>query len=153
VNLRLRRPSARGFMLIDVMIATFLVVLLALGFFALHSASTRSAKAGEDYSRAIALAQREIEQLRLVGYNNLGYSQLYSLSLVDGTPNTSPYSFDHVVIDDGSKFSAATALKDGHGRLTIWNINDQVKGVEVQVTWTSQAGNTRNVTLGTAIGS
>ncbi len=149
--LRMFRRS-RGFLLLDILAGTFLLVILVGAFVALHTASIRSGKTGEDYSRAIAIAQRELENLRLVGYDNLSDGHLLDLGLIDPEPTESPYSFKNVVLDDGTRFSAATALNKGDGTCQIWDVSNRVRGVRIIVSWKTKEGNGRSIVLSSAVG-
>ena len=57
-----RAPRVRGFSLIEVLAAFVILALVATALFRLFSASLTNATAAEDYSRALLVAESQLEQ-------------------------------------------------------------------------------------------
>ncbi|MBC8139480.1 MAG: hypothetical protein H8F28_26680, partial [Fibrella sp.] len=82
-----RRSRIRGFNLIEVLIAAFILVAMALMFAAVVPTTMRSVKTSSYYTLAAMVAQRKIEQLvdPSIGYANLNVAALAGDgSYVDG---------------------------------------------------------------------
>ncbi len=70
----MRRARIRGFNLIEVLVAAFILVFMALMVAAVIPSSIRSVKTASSYTLASVIAQRKLDQLTetpAVGYSNL----------------------------------------------------------------------------------
>lgn len=127
------RSRARGFTLVEVMIAMFVFALVTVIFASTLMLSKTASKMNGQYAQAISLAQHKIDQLRAVGYGRLIYTELDDAQIVDPTPATSPYTF--VLVDE-----VASYLPNPTATLTIANATNsydptRVKLVTVTITW------------------
>ncbi len=112
----------------------------------------RSAAMADENSKATQLAARMIEQLRLARFENLNYSTLRGLGLVDEWSGSGPYTFTNIAVDGSIGFSPAKALKNGKGEIEIRDVNVNLKTVVVRIRWTAASRASRIVELETAVG-
>src|SRR5207245_3647035 len=85
-----------GLSLIEVMIAVMVLSFAVATFAPLYPISMRMRSKAENITRASTLAQQKIEQVRALPYTSLTYTGLQANSVVDASPNSSPYSFTSV---------------------------------------------------------
>lgn len=105
----------------------------------------------DETSKATQIAAKEIELLRLVGYDNLERSQLEELGLIDITDDPE-MTFTTLPEDHAMRFSPAAALREGRGVVEIYDVDPVVREVVVTVHWTSASGKPRSVSLTTMVG-
>jgi type IV pilus assembly protein PilV len=133
-----------GFTLIEVMIAVLILSFAVAVFAPLYPLSMRMRSKAENVTRATTLAQQKIEQVRALPYSTVTYSGLRANSLIDASPNSSPYSFTTV---DG----LASKLPEGTGTLTLSTPATDLMQVDVTVTWGGLVQNGNTVTMSTQI--
>ena len=133
-----------GLTLIEVMISVLILSFAVAVFAPLYPISMRMRSKAENVTRATTLAQQKIEQARALPYSSLTYSRLQSNSLIDASPNTSPYSFTTV---DG----LASKLPQGTGTLTLSHPATDLTRADVTITWGGLVQNGNNVTASTLI--
>jgi prepilin-type N-terminal cleavage/methylation domain-containing protein len=133
-----------GLTLIEVMIAVLILSFAVAVFAPLYPISMRMRSKAENITRATTLAQQKIEQVRALPYTSLTYSLLQSNSVIDASPNSSPYSFTSV---DG----VASKLPQATGTLTVSTPATDLKQVDVTVTWGGLVQNGNSVTASTLI--
>jgi prepilin-type N-terminal cleavage/methylation domain-containing protein len=92
------RRAHRGYSLIEVMVATFLLSMAVLTFAALFPVAAKSSKMTGNYAQAVSIAQHKIDQLRAIGYGRLNYTEMLNAGIIDAAPGSDPYEFD--VIDN-----------------------------------------------------
>lgn len=146
-----RARRRRGMMLLDTMIGMMVLSIMSLAFCALMPVMARGQKMSQEVSVANLIAAREMENLRLVGYDNLNYATLRGLGLLDEWSGTGPYTFSNVAQDASRKLSAATSLKNGVGEVSISDASTVLKSVIVTVRWTSPKGTARSVSISTLV--
>ena len=172
-NRRLTSPSrAGGFTIVEVVMAMFVLSMMALMCAAVIPAATRSSHYTADYSQAQSLVMHKINQVQEAGYTNMNGPGLgqSGQDVVDGTP-TSPTasanaggsqsaSFEFTTTDNlwryfpggaNSSGTASTASNRPRGFLSIAPYSpSSVSGVYdfIQVTitvqWTDARGRTQN---------
>jgi len=91
-----RLAGNQGFTLVEVLISMMVLVALTLIFAASVPAGRKAAIVNGQYSQAISLCQHKIDQVRAVGYGRASFVELNDAGFIDGTPTTSPYSFELV---------------------------------------------------------
>ncbi len=101
-------------------------------------------------NRAVALAQKQMEAIKRLGYPNIAPNALLNAGLIDSTTTvaTNTYSFtnvDSLVADD-----AARLLPSGAARVTIEQADIELKRVILRVTW-SENGQTKTYEVGTLV--
>ena len=140
----------RGFSLIEVLLAIFLVALSALMVGAtMPVANVSRAKANLE-DKAMGLAQKQLEAIRGLGYSNASPTQLYSYGLIDSTSTiaTNTYSFSNS--DSAALDSPARILPGGSGKVLIEQVDLDLRRVIVTVSWTDR-GVAKQYVLGTLI--
>lgn len=128
-----RSQPARGFLLIEALVALLILTVGLLGLSTLYSHVTGAAGEAKSRSQAMAQASSKIDELR-----NLLLEADYTASLPNGT-------------------TATTATVDGLEYSMSWTVTDTVSGlqnklVQVGVSWLDRAGNTQTVNLNTILG-
>jgi hypothetical protein len=139
-----RLRSRRGIGLYDAMIAVFLLAAAGAIFGAAFPAGFRSIRQAGDSSKATAIAQAKIEQIRSLRYESLNYACMRAANMIDTSPLVSPYSF--TAVD-----SLATQIKDGAGTIQITDDSPTIKRVVVTVTYSGSSGTNREVVLTTLV--
>lgn len=152
MHIHCRLKKKRGFTLLDAMIGFMVMAFLSLGFVTVTTVLRKSQHMSDDASKAVQIAQRQIEQLRLVGFDNLTYAGLQSLDLLDDWDGEGPFTFSKISIEQATQFSPSAALHDGVGELYIDDIDDNSKKITVIVHWKNKVGEKQSVELETIIG-
>lgn len=146
---RLKR-NKRGFSFIEMMLTVFLVTICA-GIVATAMPTATVGRQKSMYrNRAVALAQRQMEAIKRLGYPNVTANALLNAGLIDSATevSTNTYSFtnvDSLVADD-----AARLLPSGAARVTIEQADIELKRVILRVTW-SENGQTKTYEVGTLV--
>src|SRR5437870_2669406 len=81
-----------GLSLIECMIAVLVLSFAVTVFAALYPISMRVRSKSENVTRAATVCQQVIEQVRGIPYTSLNYAGLQANSIIDASPNTSPFS-------------------------------------------------------------
>ncbi len=135
--------NRRGTTLIDVMVGLVLLTVAGLVYSATFPAGFRAVRQGGESKKAVAIAQAKIEQVKLLGYENLNYETMQSQGVIDSASATSPFVFTSVE-------SLTTQLPNPTGTLAISDYSVTTKLVVVTVNWRSDSI-TRSVTLRTLV--
>ncbi len=135
-----------GLSLIEVMIAVLVLSFAVTVFASLYPLAMRLRSKSENTTRATTLCQQKIEQVRALPYTSLNYSGLQGGSVIDTSPNSSPYSFTSVD-------SLATKLPQGTGSIAISNpgSDPDLTRIDVTVTWGGVVQGGNSVTMSTLI--
>jgi type II secretory pathway pseudopilin PulG len=141
----------RAFTLVDVIFSVLLLAMGSLTVAALMPTMARGQHMSDETSKATQIAAKEIELLRLVGYDNLTRERLEELGLIDVTEEPD-MTFSTLPEDHAMGFSPASVLRDGRGVVEIYDVDPVVREVIVTVYWTSAAGKPRSVSLTTMVG-
>jgi prepilin-type N-terminal cleavage/methylation domain-containing protein len=128
---RSRRGNQRGYSLIEVMVATFLLSLAVLAFSALAPVSAKAAKMNGNYAQAVSIAQHKVDQLRAVGYGRLNYADLLAAEVIDASPNAQPFKFD-------TTEGLANYYPIFTSSITFSDVATDLKQATVTVSWTGQ---------------
>lgn len=134
--------NRRGAGLVDVMIALVLISGAGIVFSAAFPTGISGVRQGGDIKRATMLAQRKVEQVRSLGYENLSYENLHTAGFIDSDSSSGPYSFTSDAI--------AAGLTSPAGELKIDDEDTGLKKISVTVKWNSN-GVQRSVVLQTLI--
>ena len=140
----------RGFSLIEVLIAIFLVVTCMMIVVATMPIATASRTKADLVSRATGLAQKQIEALRGVSYPNLTPTQMLTYGLIDSTTPVATNTYSFTNADALANDSPAVILPNGTGQVTIEQLDFDLRRVTVSVTYNDR-GTTRTVRLGTLV--
>jgi prepilin-type N-terminal cleavage/methylation domain-containing protein len=127
----LKRLRHRGFVLVEMIVAMFIIAIVALIFFATLPMSTKATTAMANTDQVASIIQHKTDQLRGVGYGRLNSSDLQDAEVVDNSKLT----FTTV---DG----LSTALPSGTGSLAISDFNANVKKVTITILWKTRQKNT-----------
>jgi Flp pilus assembly protein TadG len=84
-----RKRPIRGFTLFEVILALFIFLMMSLMFSAVVPTAARSARYGNSYNYAVALAQRKVDQLQEAGWGKLNETDLRSLGIIDASAGVS----------------------------------------------------------------
>ena len=133
-----------GLTLIEVMIAVMVFSFAITVFASLYPLAMRMRSKSENVSRATAIAQKKIEQLRALPYASLTYSGLLANSIVDSSPSASPYAFTSVD-------SLTSQLPEAAGTLTVSTPATDLIRLDVTVTWGGLVTNGNTVTVSTMV--
>ncbi|HWP30281.1 MAG TPA: hypothetical protein VNK96_00940 [Fimbriimonadales bacterium] len=142
----------KGFSVVDCLFAFLVLGIGSLSLMALMSTLGRSHYMSDEMSRAVQIASRQLEQLRIVKYENLEPEKLSSLGLIDPWDGSGPLTFSKLPGEEAVKFSVSHSLKKGIGEVEINDVSDTVREVIVRVKWEAPSGKTRSVELSAIIG-
>ncbi|HRJ96442.1 MAG TPA: type II secretion system protein [Fimbriimonadaceae bacterium] len=142
----------RGALLIDLMIAVFVVGFAALSFFSLFPTIARSHRIARDETVAQQMCVRLIEQLQLLKPSDVDSQTLTALNLIDTGQTASPYSFSHIPLDEASRYSPSQVLQNGRGTLTVTHLDANSVRLDVTIRWVSSKGKEMSVSSGTILG-
>ncbi len=142
--------TRRGFSLIEVLIAVFLVITCMLIVIATMPLATASRNKADRSTKAIGLAQKELEALRGAGYPNLTPTQMYSYGLIDNTTAVSSNTYTFTNADALAYDSPANVLPNGTGTVTVEQLDFDLRRLTVAVTY-RDLNTTKTVRLGTIV--
>lgn len=146
------RKRSRGFTLVDSMIGFLILAIGALAFCATVPVVSRSHHMADEQTKAVQIAQWQIEQVRQTGFLNLTFERLYPLGLVDDWDGDGPMTFTNAPVVQAGRFSPSAQLRNGTGELEIVDHGSDIREARVTVRWTSPAGKDRSVELTTLVG-
>jgi hypothetical protein len=146
---RKRRNS--GAVLVDALIASFLLVLGSLAYFSLIPVVMRGQEISKNQTKAIHIANRVIEHLLLLKPSTLTATNLTQLALIDPGQTAPPYSISNLPLDDGWNYSPAKTLPGGAGVMRITDLSGNTKLVQIEISWDGPKGRI-TYTTGTALG-
>lgn len=135
-----RRRSARGFTLVELMVAMMAMAAMVVIFAASMVLAEKTAHVNGQYAQAISLCQHKIDQLRAVGYGRLNYTELDDAGIIDGTPTSSPFRF--TTVDD-----VAVYLPEATSSLAIQSAGTNVMRATVTLTWRKARHQTQTSTV------
>ncbi len=146
-----RTRLTRGHTLIEVMFASFMALCCALIYTAtVPTANTSRAKADLN-NRATSLAQRQLEEVRLVGFPNLTGPQLFANGMTDSAaPVSGGNTWAWTNTDNAQVDSPAQVLPGGTGQIRVEDVAMDLRRVTVTVSWRERTGN-RTVTFATLV--
>lgn len=120
--------SRRGFSLVEIVVAVFLMSMAVLMFGAFYPTAARASRMSGNHSQAISEVQHKVDQLRAVGYGRLTYGELRAAGIIDASPNAQPYRFDGID-------NLGALLPNAQGTLSISSAGTDLAQVTVRVTW------------------
>lgn len=139
-------------MLIDAMMAVFVLTLGAAAFFSLLPMLDRSQYMAREQSTALQMSNEMVDQLQLLKPSNITVGTLTQLNLIDAGQTGSPYKFSHVPLEESTGYSPAQALKNGVGTMTVTSTDAGSVMVRLTITWDSASGKQGSLSTGTIIG-
>lgn len=145
-----RAGRKRGYSFVEVLFGVALTGALATIVAAAMPVATMSRTKADAANHAQALAQKEMEAARGLGYANLTGAQLFANGLVDDANGTAAGAWAFTNVDAGMSDSPGTALAQGTGLILVDQADVELRRVTVQVTW-RERGATRSYTLSTLV--
>lgn len=145
-----RKSSGKGFSLIEVLFAVFLVALCAVIVAASMPLANKARIRADQYNKALNLAQKQLEAIRGKGYANATPSQLFALGLIDSTSPVATNTYSFTNSDSAALDNPARILPNGMGTVLVEQADLDLRRVIVTVQWNDQ-GTNRQVQLGTLI--
>lgn len=143
-------PRRGGFSFVEVMLAVFLVACLAGVVAAAMPVATLSRTKADASNTASAIAQKQMEAVRGMGYANLTGSTLLSAGLIDSATADASGAFPFTNVDGSVNDSPSTALTGGTGTVFIEQVDTELRRVTVTVNW-NERGKPRSFTLSTLV--
>jgi prepilin-type N-terminal cleavage/methylation domain-containing protein len=140
----------RGFSLIEVVFAIFLVATGAAVVVATMPIANSSRAKADLNNKAVGLAQKQLEAIRGLGYANLTPAQLYSYGLIDSTTPISTNTYACTNSDYSSYDSPSRVLPTGMGWVKVEQVDLDLRQVTVSISY-NERGKTRTYTLGTLV--
>lgn len=147
---RFSRRKKRGFSLIEVLFAIFLVMLSASIVVATMPTATRARVKADYNNKATSLAQKMIETVRGLGYANVAASPLYARGLLDSTTPVASNTYSFTNVDSTALDEPSRILPAGTGTIKIEQVDIDLRRITVTVSWTER-GTARNVVVGTLV--
>lgn len=89
VSLRHKRQYSRGLTLIEVLLAAFIFLMMALMLASVLPAAARHTRYSATYSQAVALCQRKMDQVQEAGWGKLNEADLRALGIIDSSAGVS----------------------------------------------------------------
>lgn len=139
-----------GFSLIEVLFAIFLSAMCALVLAAGMPIANSSRARADYYNKATGLAQKQIEAIRTIGYPNATASQLATVGLIDSAEPIATNTFSFTNVDSASLDNPARILPSGTGRVTLEQIDLDLRRVTVEIRWMDRSVQ-KSVKVGTLI--
>lgn len=140
----------RGFSLVEVVFAIFMVATGASVIIATLPIATISRARADMQNKAVGFAQKELEAIRGLGYANAGASQLYTYGLIDSTTAVGTNTYSATSVDSTSYDNISRLLPSGKATVTVVQSDIDLRQVTVTVTWNDR-GTTRTFSVGTLI--
>jgi prepilin-type N-terminal cleavage/methylation domain-containing protein len=146
----------RGFTLIEVLFAIFLVVICAFIVAATMPISNASQSKASDLDKAMGLAQKQLEGIRGLGFPNLNPTQLAADGFIDSTNQVATNTYSFTNSDNANFDNPATVLSHGTGTVKVEQLNLNLIRVTVTVSWLDlnvwrKTGQYKNFSVGTLI--
>jgi type II secretory pathway pseudopilin PulG len=128
--------SSRGYTLLEVVTAVFLMSLGVLLFGSLYPTAYRSSRMSGQYSQATSAVQHKVDQLRALGYGRLTYNELRAAGVIDASPTASPFRFE-------AQDNLAAELAQPVGTITVAPVRTNLRQATIRLEWRGAPGRTR----------
>lgn len=145
-----RKRHTRAFSLVENLFAIFIVAVIASIMAATIPLANRNRASADYTNKAIAVAQKELEAIKGVGYPNITASQLYSSGLLDTSTAGGNGMYPFTNIDVGTFDSPAQVLPQGRGYVGLSTVATDLLRVTVNITWVERNKN-RSITIATYV--
>ncbi len=140
----------RGNTMMEMLFAILLVGVCAVILMASMPVATTSREKAELHNRAMALAQKELEAIRGLGYANINASTLASRGLIDNTTAVATNTYTFTNVDSTALDNPARILPSGQGFVIVEQADLDLRRVTVYVQWTT-GGQTYEYRIGTLV--
>lgn len=149
---RERKGRRRGMTLVEIMVAFLVMVMTALGALTMFPVSTvMQDRSGSD-TRAAAILQRKLEQIRDMDPKLLSYAGLKGAAVID-PDNPEPVDGRNATMTFTQVEEMGKELAQGAGTVTLSADDDDLTRVDVTVSWRAMRGRQIQVTGTTFISS
>ncbi len=145
-----KQRRVRGALLIESLFAVFLVAIVATIIAATMPLANNSRARADMLNKAVSIAQKQVENVRGVGYPNLNGPQLLAAGLVESSTADGNGRFHFTNVDSAAFDAPALVLPSGKGYLKIEQVGLDLRLVTVRVEWTDR-GKPRHTVLSTMI--
>lgn len=152
IRTRRQRRTVQGFLLVDVIIGMFFLVMTTLSLMSLFPVIKKGEQTSTEESKAIQMCNRMIEHIQMLGADDINITNLTALNLVDAGQSSQPLSFTHIPLDEASRYSPHQVLRDANGSITYSTITGGSVRVLVTLQYTSDTGATKTIRTGTVVG-
>ncbi|GIV02161.1 MAG: hypothetical protein D6724_03080 [Armatimonadetes bacterium] len=141
---------ARAYTIAENLFAIFLVAIAAAVMAASLPIANSSRARADLLNKATGIAEKELELIRHVGYQNLTASKLYDLGLLDSTAPGANGMYPFTNVDTGVFDAPSQVLPNGKGWVGLQTVATDLIEVTVLVTW-QERGQQRSVTVSTLV--
>jgi len=135
MNVRVTRRRGRGYTLIEVLFAIFIVLVCAMIVAATMPISNVSRSKSQDLQRAMSIAQKELEGIQGEGFSNTTAAQLATDGYIDSTTQVGANTYSCTNSDSANSDSPAQVLTNGTGTVQLTSVNLNLTQVVVTITW------------------
>lgn len=142
-NLRRKRRTQSGSLIIDTLVGLLIFALGAAAFYSLMPALQQGEKISKYESVAAQISGRMIEHLQTLRPSEVTADNLTQMNLIDAGQTQSPYSFTNVPMDQATLYSPSQALPNGRAEMSIASIDSKALLVVIEVSWDAFAGRRR----------
>lgn len=142
--------KSRGFTLIEVLFAIFLVVICAFIVAATMPIANTSRTKASDLDKAMGLAQKQLEAIRGVGFANISATNLAADGLIDSATPISNNTYSFTNSDSANLDNPALVLNQGSGSVYVNQLSLNLVEVTVTVKWQERV-NWRTFKVGTIV--
>jgi prepilin-type N-terminal cleavage/methylation domain-containing protein len=140
----------KGFSLIEVLFAVFLMGVCAAIVAACMPVANNSRARADLNNKATSMAQKQLEAIRGLGYANATAEQLYAKGLLDSATAIEGDTYTFTAVDTGVLDSPAYILPEGEGFVTITQPDTDLRQIVVEVKWVDR-GKEKTVQIGTMV--
>lgn len=145
----LRRRN-RGALLMESLFAIFLVVVVSAIVAATMPLANSSRARADMLNKAVSIAQKQIENIRGLGYPKITNSGLFTAGLVQSSTADAQGRLVFTNIDSAAFDAPSNVLPQGKGYVVIQQNGSDRRLVTVRVEWTER-NKTRQVVLTTLV--
>lgn len=142
--IRRARARRRGFTLVEVVTAAFILAMTVIMACAVFPFSHLLQDRSGGYSRAATLLQRKMEQVKTLEPSQLRYDSLRTAGIIDAGSSSGPYSFT-------TADAVGSQLLQGQGTLTVTGAGSDLVRIDATVTWAGSRGMQNRVSAMTYI--
>jgi Tfp pilus assembly protein PilV len=144
-----RRRIRRGITILEVMVGLLVLALTVVAASAMFPMSHLLRDRSSSYSKAAAIVQRKMEQVRKLPTSQLNYAGLRTAGIIDAVA-TVPSGSDQLYTFTTTDL-LANDLNSAQGRVRLLDPGTDLVTVEVQMTWQSLRGRTETVSARTFV--
>ena len=140
----------RGYTLIEVLFAIFIVLTCAMIVAATMPIANVSRSKSMDLQRAMSIAQKELEGIQGEGFANITATQLHTDGYIDSTTPVGTNTYSCTNTDSANADSPAQVLTNGTGTVKLTQVNLNMVQVVVTITWRDRVQN-KSYSVGTLV--